>query len=359
MKNHFKYTIIGAGVIGLAVAERLSRKYDNILVIEKEKKFGLHTSSRNSEVIHSGFYYPQNSLKAKLCVQGNDMIYHFCNKYNIPYKKCGKLVVANSRSAMSKLDTILLRAIENGVKDIRVLSKKEALDIESNVRSEKSLWIPSAGIMDSHLIMSKLENLSLSRDVSIIYNLELESIKKNKDLYNINFINDNTCITTEYVINCGGLWAHHIANKLLNKKYEIEYYKGDYFKTSQVRNLNCLIYPVPKDISLGIHAILNLNGEVFFGPNVYKIDAIDYRTTDKYKAQFIREANQLMLSNITDLHSDFSGIRPKIRYDNKMNDFIITEEYGFNNFYNLIGIDSPGLTSSLAIADFVYKLIKD
>tara|TARA_Y100001970_G_scaffold293664_1_gene442103 strand:+ start:109 stop:1185 length:1077 start_codon:yes stop_codon:yes gene_type:complete len=358
MKNHFKYTIIGAGVIGLAIAERLSRKYDNILVIEKEKKFGLHTSSRNSEVIHSGFYYPNNSLKAKLCVEGNDMIYDFCNKYNIPYKKCGKLVVANSDSEIIKLENILLRAIENGVKDIKVLSKKEALNIESNARSEKSLWIPSAGVMDSHLIMSKLENLSLSRDVSIIYNLELNSINKNKDIYDINFVNDDVCITTEYIINCSGLWAHHIANQLLNEKYEIEYYKGDYFKTSQIKNLNCLIYPIPKDISLGIHAILNLNGEVFFGPNVYKVDAIDYKTDDKYKTQFIREANQLMIPDITDLYSDFSGIRPKLKYNNKMNDFIIKEEPKLDNFYNLIGIDSPGLTSSLAIADFVFNLIE-
>ena len=358
MKNHFKYTIIGAGIIGLAVAERLSRKYDNILVIEKEKKFGLHTSSRNSEVLHSGFYYPENSLKAKLCVQGNDMMYSFCEKYNIPHQNCGKLIVANSDDEIDELEVVLSRSINNGLKGVEILSRNKSLNIEKNINCKKSLWVPSTGIIDSHLIMSKLENLSLSKDVSIIYNLELNTIKKSKDLYVIDFVNEDISITSEYIINCGGLWAHEIANQLLNNKYDIEYYKGDYFKTSQVKNINCLIYPVPKDLSLGIHAVLNLNGEVFFGPNIYKVDSIDYKTDDKYKKIFIEQANQLISTKITELHSDFSGIRPKIKYDGQMNDFIIKEEEEFDNFYNLIGIDSPGLTSSLAIADFLYELIK-
>ena len=118
MENHFKYTIIGAGIIGLAIAERLSRKYNNILLVEKEKKFGLHTSSRNSEVIHSGFYYPTDSLKAKLCVKGNDMMYAFCNKYNIPHRKCGKLVVANNDNEIIKLEEILKTAKNTGLQDI-------------------------------------------------------------------------------------------------------------------------------------------------------------------------------------------------------------------------------------------------
>ena len=358
MKNHFKYTIIGAGIIGLAIAERLSRQYDDILVIEKEKKFGLHTSSRNSEVIHSGYYYPENSLKSILCVKGNNMMYSFCHKYNIPHKNCGKLVIANTDDEIDRLENILMRSINNGVKGTEIISKEKSLNIDKNINCKKSLWVPSAGIIDSHSVMSKLENLSLSRDVSIIYNLELNAVQKDKDLYTINFVNDDISITSEYIINCGGLWAHKIANQLLNHKYEIEYYKGDYYKTSQVKNLNCLVYPVPEDISLGIHAVLNLNGEVFFGPNIYKVETIDYKTDDRYKDLFIEEANQLISTKITELHSDFSGIRPKIKYDGQINDFIIKEEVEFDNFYNLIGIDSPGLTSSLAIAAFVFNLIK-
>ena len=359
MKNNFKYTIVGAGIIGLAIAERLSRKFDNILVIEKEKQFGLHTSSRNSEVIHSGFYYPESSLKSKLCVRGNKMMYEFCDKYNIPHKRCGKLIVANSDKDIDELEKILLISKKNGVEDARIISREESLKIEAQVQCKKSLWIPSAGIVDSHLVMSKLENLSLSKDVSILYNLEVKSIEKIKDGYSINFINDDSKITTDYIINCAGLWAHILTNPLLENKYTIEYYKGDYFKTSDIKNLNCLIYPIPKDLSLGIHVILNLNGEVLFGPNVYKVNAIDYQNDDRYKQNFLDEANELVSKNIKNILIDYSGIRPKIKYDGRINDFIIKEETSLKNLYNLIGIDSPGLTSSLAIADFLYGLIKE
>ena len=358
MENNFKYTIIGAGIVGLAISERLSRYDNNILVIEKEKKFGLHTSSRNSEVIHSGFYYPHNSLKAILCVNGNKLIYDFCNKYNIPHKRCGKLIVANTKKDIEKLKDILALAKKNGVKGAKIISKEESLIIEPKVKCKKSLWIPSTGIVDSHLIMSKLENLSLSRDVSILYNLELNNIERHNKGYTINFLNENSSITTEYIINCGGLWAHKIANKLLHNKYEVEYYKGDYFKTSDVKNLNCLIYPVPEPLSLGAHVVINLNGEVLFGPNIYKVSNISYENDNRYEEDFLQQANNLLSNNIEKIHIDYSGIRPKIKYNGEVNDFIIKEEKELKNFYNLIGIDSPGLTSSLAIADYLVKLIK-
>ena len=357
MDNHFNYTIIGAGIIGLAIAERLSNSYSNILVLEKEKGFGLHTSSRNSEVIHSGYCYPSESLKAKLCVKGNRMIYDFCDKYKIAYNKCGKLIVAHSDIEIDMLRDISLLAKNNGVSNTKILSEKEALSIEPNVKCRKSLWIPSTGIMDSHLIMSKLENLSLANGVSFTYNLNLKSIEKDNNGYLIDFENDDIKITSDYVINCGGLWAHNIANKLLNYQYKVEYYKGDYFKTTQMKNLNCLIYPIPKKLSLGIHALINLNGEVLFGPNAYKVNKIDYHIDDTYKTLFIEEANKLTTNKITEIYCDYSGIRPKIKYDGKFNDFMIKEESSLKNFYNLVGIDSPGLTSSLAIAEYIHSLI--
>ena len=358
MENNIKYTIIGAGIIGLAESESLSQYNKSILVVEKEKKFGLHTSSRNSEVIHSGFYYPLNSLKSKLCVKGNKLMYDFCNKYNIPYKKCGKLIVANNKEDIEKLKEILFISEQNGVEGARIISREDSLIIEPKVRCKKSLWIPSTGIVDSHLVMSKLENLSLSRDIPILYNLELNNIKKLDNGYRIDFINDNSTITTEYIINCAGLWAHNIANQLLESKYAVEYYKGDYFKTSDIKDLNCLIYPIPKDLSLGVHVVLNLNGEVLFGPNVYKVDNINYQNDDRYKKVFLKQANQLLSNDIKNIHIDYSGIRPKIKYNGKINDFIIKEEKTLKNFYNLIGIDSPGLTSSLAIAEHVCDLIR-
>ena len=351
MDNHFKFVIIGAGVIGLSIAEKLSQKYSDILVVEKENKFGQHASSRNSEVIHSGFYYPNKSLKAKLCVKGNKMIYDFCRKYNIPHKKCGKLIVANNESEIEEINRIFLLAKKNGVKNIKILSNKESLDIEPMIRCKKSLWIPSAGILDSHLLMSKLENLSISRDVSFLYNFKVNSISNNKNSYLIGFFNDEIKVKTENIINCAGLWSHDIANKIVNNKYSIDYYKGDYFKAPELKGLKHLIYPVPSKLSLGIHTVLNLNEEVLLGPNAYKIKNINYQIDDTFKDVFLSEGNKLVSKKITKINKDYSGIRSKIKFDNTIHDFIINEDK--KGMFNLIGIDSPGLTSSLAIAEYL------
>jgi len=349
-------TIIGAGIIGLSIAEYLSRFYDDILVIEKEKTFGLHTSSRNSEVIHSGFYYPNGSLKAKLCVEGNEMMYDFCKKYNIPHKKCGKLIVAHNEDELSKLNIIRNNAIKNGLNDVEILDKNQAKDIEKNVRCSYALWVPSTGIVDSHLVMSKLENISIHNGVSFLYNYLVEDIQYKNDEYILSFKNNKDKLKSNIIINAAGLWSDCIANKL-NINYEIEYFKGDYFKTSDIKDLNCLIYPLPTKLSLGIHVVINLNGEVFFGPNAYKVDSIDYITTDDYKSIFYDSIKELLDCNINAIYKDYSGIRPKIKFENSFNDFIIKSEDTHPNFYNLIGIDSPGLTSSLAIAKYLKTLI--
>ena len=355
--NNFNIVVIGAGVIGLAIAERLSRNFSNILVVEKENKFGQHTSSRNSEVIHSGFYYPKNSLKAKFCTVGNKMIYDFCKKYSISYDKCGKLVLCADENEFEILKKIKINAERNGISDIRVLSELEAKKIEPNIKCYSALWFKDSGIMDSHGVMSKLENLAKLNNVSFAYNCEVEKINKINSEYELFFINESTSIKTNIIINAAGLWSHKIS-ELVGCKYDIEYYKGDYFKTNQLKNLNCLVYPLPTKLSLGIHAILNLNGEIVFGPNAYKVNQIDYNTTNKYKAVFEKEISKLFNFKISDLHKDYSGIRPKVKFNNKFNDFIIKEESKCENFYNLIGIDSPGLTSSLAIAEYLEKIIK-
>ena len=357
-ENNFNIVIIGAGVVGLAIAEKLSRDHSNILVVEKEKKYGQHTSSRNSEVIHSGFYYPPKTLKAQLCTIGNKMIYDFSKKYNIKYNRCGKLVVCKNKAEIDILKKIKKNAEKNGINEIEFLSEKEAKNVEPNVKCFAALWFKDSGIMDSHGIMSKLENLAKINDVSFAYNYEVINIDKNSSGYKIFFSNDNTVINSKIVINAAGLWSHQIAN-FIGCKYSIEYYKGDYFKTNQLKNLNCLIYPLPSKLSLGVHAILNLNGEVVFGPNAYKVNDINYNTTDQYKEIFKKQISKFLDFKITDLHPDYSGIRPKLKFDNNLNDFIIREEEKHKNFYNLIGIDSPGLTSSLAIAHLISKMIKN
>ena len=357
MNNKFNISIIGAGIVGLSIAERLSRNYKNIILFDKESTFGQHISSRNSEVIHSGFYYPYNSLKSKLCIDGNKEIYNFSDKYNIKYKKCGKMIVINDLNDETKLYDIYNNAKKCGLSGLKILNKKEAKEIEERVRCIKALWIPSSGIVDSHGIMSKLENLSILNGVDFAYNYSLKNINFNNNLYELSF-NNNESIYSDIVINTTGLWSDNICKMLNLNNYDIEYYKGDYYK-SNVKNLNCLIYPLPKKVSLGLHTVLSLNGDVSFGPNYYKVNNVDYSIDNKHESEYLTGFKQLLDDNDLKLTPDFSGIRPKIKNNGSFNDFIIKNEkdQGFNNFINLIGIDSPGLTSSLSIAKYVESLI--
>jgi len=357
-ENKFNICIIGAGIIGLSIAYKLSQFYKNIIVIEKESSFGQHISSRNSEVIHSGFYYPSNSLKAKLCVKGNRLLYKFAEKYKINYKRCGKMIVANSASDFPLLDNIKKNAIKNGV-NARVLSSKSSKKIESRVKALKSLWIPSTGIIDTHGIMSKLQSLALSNDVTFLYKHKIEKINFDKNNYFIKLDETKDIIKTNIVINAAGLWAHKISSMINLNKYDVEYYKGDYYKCTSLRKLNCLVYPIPSIASLGIHSVLNLDGGVSFGPNMYKVNSVNYSIDNKYHEEYFNKINKFLDINKDDIYPDFSGIRPKIKFENKFNDFIIKNEIenGYDNFINLIGIDSPGVTSSLAIAAYVHDII--
>ena len=359
MNNQFKICIIGAGIVGLAIAERLSKFYKDIIVIEKENTFGQHVSSRNSEVIHSGFYYPKDSLKSTLCIKGNRMLYEFAKKYHINYKKCGKLVVINDKKDEQELRKIKNHALDCGLTKLEILNKEESRKIEHRVNCYKSLFIPTAGIIDSHSVMAKLEYLAKSRDVDFLYKSKITSIRKQSDYYEICINDSKYFLKSDIVINSTGLWSDKISNLIGLNSYQLEFYKGDYFKSRTLKNLNCLIYPLPKVFSLGIHSVLSLNGDVSFGPNIYKVNTIDYSIDDRYKEQYINEINNLIEYEDLDLYEDFSGIRPKIKYDGIFNDFIIKNEYknGYNNFINLIGIDSPGLTSSLSIAKYVESII--
>ena len=357
-KNQFNITIIGAGIIGLAIAHKLSLRFKNILVIEKEHTFGQHISSRNSEVVHSGFYYPKKSLKSKLCIEGNQLMYQFVEKYRINYNKCGKLIVSNNVEDLDKLNNIFNNAKQNNV-ECKFLTSIESKKIEPKVKTKESLWIPSAGIIDSHGVMSRLESLSKINNVSFLYKNEVTSIEKSKEGFDL-FIKDNLeYISSNIVINAAGLWAHKISEILGINKYVIDYYKGDYYKCKSINKLNCLIYPIPKIKSLGIHSVLQLNGQVSFGPNIYKVDSINYSINNYYKEEYYNHIKKYFNIKYDDLYPDFSGIRPKVRFENEFQDFVIKNEskLGFENFINLIGIDSPGLTSSLAIAEYVNNLI--
>jgi len=358
-KHKFDVVIVGAGIIGLAIAEKLVDSFENILVLEKEKKFGQHTSSRNSEVIHSGIYHPINSLKSQLCIRGNDLLYKFLKKYEIPYLNCGKLIISSNKDEEKILEELFSNGINKNINGLEYISSKDAKLIEPNVKCTKAIWVPSSGIMDSHKVMQHLEYNFISNNGIIAYNTLADSIVYNKSNFNITTNNQDN-IETKILINAAGLWSDKISLMLGIDELKVHYCKGEYYKTNRYKNINCLIYPLPSEVSLGIHAAIQLNGDVFFGPNAYYIDEINYHIDDSNKDSFLNDIKKYIDIELNDIWPDFCGIRPKLQARGmSFEDFYINNEStrGIKNFINLLGIDSPGLTSSLAIAEYVESII--
>ena len=346
---NYDIAIIGSGSIGLSIAYELSSTDKKIIVIEKEKSFGHHTSSRNSQVIHSGVYYPKNSKKAIHCIRGNKMIYDFCKMHSIRYKNTGKIIIAQNDRELKKIEILKENGERNGLTNLKIYKKNDLLNIEPNLKAKYGLFIPSTGIFDAHQFMSRLEYLSSKKGVDFLYQYEVTNIDISNDITSVYFNNDEK-IKCHTLINAAGLWSDKIGNMINKDKYKLMYYKGDYYTASKCKNIfSHLIYPLPTDFSLGIHAVLDLEGNVGFGPNAYPVSEIDYANNDYYKKDFYNNIKKYVDIDFEDLKIDFSGIRPKISCeDNSFQDFII--DYGNNNIVNLVGIESPGLTSSLSIA---------
>ncbi|HCX73259.1 MAG TPA: NAD(P)/FAD-dependent oxidoreductase [Candidatus Cloacimonas sp.] len=351
--------IIGAGVVGLAIANQLSQTHADVVVVEKEAGFGRHTSSRNSEVIHSGIYYPQNSQKAKLCVRGNQLLYKFCQKHQVPHKKCGKLVVANSENELAQLKQLQQNGIKNGVQNLQIYNKQQVNSLEPQIIAEKALWVPATGIVDSHKFMQKMMQLAEQNDAFVVYDMEVVAIEKQDSGYVVEFA-DGEKFWCKYLINSAGLWSDKIAQMagIEDDNLQLHWCKGEYYKTNKIRDINHLIYPLPNPsgIYLGIHLTINLNNEVRFGPSAYYTDQLSYKMDESAKPEFLAAINHYLSLEADDLHLDDCGIRPKLQGpQDTFRDFYIAEETkrSLPRFINLIGIESPGLTAALAIAEQV------
>ncbi|HUU49760.1 MAG TPA: NAD(P)/FAD-dependent oxidoreductase [Nitrospinota bacterium] len=363
--------IIGAGVIGLAIAQRLSLSKE-IVLIEQHDGFGRETSSRNSEIIHAGMYYPSDSLKARLCVEGNRKLYELCENFKIPYKKIGKLIIAHTEEEKKKIENLLKQGNKNGVPGLRLLNRQEINKMEPHILANLALFSPETGIFDSHQLMKFFEQKALSNNVTIAYNCTVSGLQKTGDTFTLDIIDadgESFNLESSIVVNSAGLHADKIASlagiDVENDGYKLHFCKGEYFSVSSRHNgkLAHLVYPPPNTISLGIHTVTLLDGSLKLGPSAFYIDTIDYEVDGSHQKDFLESAKTyLPFIESNDLSPDMSGVRPKLQAeDEDFRDFVICEESnkGLKGLINLIGIESPGLTAAPAIADYVDKIVKD
>ena len=362
--------IIGAGAVGLSIAAELSRTQKDLIVVERNPSFGRETSSRNSEVIHAGIYYPKDSLKLKTCLEGKSLLYEFCARNNIPHKRLGKIVIAIDKNEMKDLEKLFSRGRENGVDDLTLISKARIKKIEPDINSEGGIYSPSTGIFDTHSFMKSLASSFEKNGGQIAYNTEVTGIARAGGGYEVTVTDsqrDTFTLNSDIVINSAGLNSDKVAAfiGLDKEEYRLKYCKGDYFRlsNSKVADIKHLVYPVPKEDrgGLGIHLTLDLAGSIRLGPDDEYVEKIDY-DIDPSKAKLFYESVRAFLPfvKLEDIAPDTSGIRPKLQGKGELfRDFIIRHEdaSGLPGFINLIGIESPGLTASLSIAKMVAGMI--
>jgi L-2-hydroxyglutarate oxidase LhgO len=374
MKFRSNITIIGAGVVGLAIAAQLAHRDRAVYVLEKNERFGRETSSRHSGVIHSGIYYPADSLKAKLCVEGNHLLYELCGKRGIGHKKLGKLIVAASDEETGQLQELKAKGQRNGAQGLRMISRSELKKLEPNVEGVAALLSPSTGIIDSHALMEHFVARAKDGGAEVAYNKEVVGIEKLGNGYKVTVDEGDTgkfSFETRILINCAGLYCDKVAGlagiDIDKAGYRLHYCKGEYFTVGGVKSklVKRLIYPVPelKGTGLGVHVTLDLEGRMRLGPNTEYVDGIDYTVDSRHKQTFYNSAKKMLpFIEYEDLEPEMAGIRPKLQGPgDDVKDFVIRDESdrGLPGFIDLIGIESPGLTSSLAIARYVADMVKN
>ena len=363
MTDKLDCVVVGAGVVGLAIARSVARSGRQVIVLDAESQIGTHSSSRNSEVIHAGIYYPEKSLKARFCVRGRDMLYRYCATHGIAHQRIGKLIVATGEAELPKLDALRQQAALNGVDDLQFITAEEARKIEPNVESVGALLSPSTGIVDSHALMTALQAELEESDGVVVLNSRVSNVNPFED--GIEFqVGDERfeCVT---LINSAGLGAVELmsdALRLAGNAPTMHLAKGHYFSYQGKSPFGHLIYPLPSGGGLGIHATNDLAGVARFGPDVIWVDSLDYEFDESRKADFVAAIKNYF----PDLDADrlipgYTGIRPKLHGpDEPAPDFLIQGErdHGVRGLVNLMGIESPGLTASLAIAEHVYGLLR-
>ena len=355
---------VGAGVVGLACAEALAMRGLDVVVLEAADAIGTETSSRNSEVIHAGIYYPKDSLKARLCVAGKHALYDYCASHGVPHRRCGKLIVATSEDEIAVLEDIKRRAAANGVGDLRFIDADEARRLEPELRCTTALLSPSSGVIDSHSLMLAYQGDAEDHGAMIAFMSRIVRGRITGDGIEVLVAGEHgeeTPLVCDMLVNSAGLQAQNVARGIDGippASVPSQYFcKGSYFSLLGRQPFSRLIYPVPQSASLGVHVTVDLAGQVRFGPDQEWIDGIDY-DVDPARADVFYEAVRRYYPDLADgaLQPAYSGVRPKLQAPGgPAEDFVVQgpEVHGVDGLVNLYGIESPGLTSSLAIAELV------
>jgi L-2-hydroxyglutarate oxidase LhgO len=357
--------VIGAGVIGLAIARRLALAGREVIVLEAAEGIGTITSSRNSEVIHAGIYYKAGSLMARMCVTGKRALYEYCRDHGIPHRNCGKLIVATTAMETEKLQSIKAHAETNGVDDLQTLTGEAARALETALNCEAALLSPSTGIIDSHAYMLALRGDAEDAGTAFAFHTPLLGGRVDSGRIQIDAGGDAPMsLECRLLVNAAGLNAPSVGRGIDGMPLDLippaYLAKGNYFSCSARAPFSRLIYPVPEPGGLGVHLTLDMAGQARFGPDVEWVDSIDY-AVDPARAERFYPAIRRYWPALPDgsLMPSYSGIRPKIVPPAvAVQDFLIQgpRDHGIDGLINLFGIESPGLTSSLAIADYVEEL---
>ena len=361
MSESVDCVVVGAGVVGLAIARRIALAGREVVVLEAADTIGTHTSSRNSEVIHAGIYYPTGSLKARSCVEGKERLYQYCSIHGIQHKRIGKLIVAANDSQNETLKALKRKAAANGVTDLDWKSEDEVKVLEPRIQSAGALLSPSTGIIDSHGLMLAYQGDAEDQGAMIAFNSEVRrgSVQAGKIQLFVGEKSSEFGLSANIVVNAAGLGAQSLAKNLsgldpatIPPRYLA---RGCYFTLSGQAPFSRLIYPVPEPGGLGVHVTLDMSGSVRFGPDVEWVNEVDYRVNpdraDSFYAAIRRYYPGLKDSS---LQPGYSGIRPKIAAEGSTTgDFLVQGplEHGVPGLVNMYGIESPGLTASLPLAD--------
>ncbi len=364
MSPDFDAIVVGAGVVGLAIARKLAMSGQQVLVLEAASHAGTETSARNSEVIHAGIHYTKNSLKARLSVQGRQHLYAFCEEHGVATRRNGKLIVATTENEIAKLKSIQIQAMANGVNDLELLTAKQVSTLEPEIRCSAALLSPSTGILDVQGYVLALQASAERFGTTFAFQTTFISAQKTDRLFDVSTRDvdgETSRLTCRTLINCAGHGAHAVAAAITGFPVDVLpprfLAKGSYCSLSGQAPFNHLIYPVPVSGALGIHATLDMAGAVRFGPDIQWVDVLDYAMPAGLAEKFT-QAVQTYWPAVTSrsLTPSYCGIRPKTHGpDESFADFSVQfkDNHGIAGLVSLFGIESPGITASLAIASHV------